>query len=132
MEAGHRATEQRDRYTPAAVRPQRSAEHTRCHHMHRLLWASLTHSYLQRQRRLADQQRAQTTINRTSEYTGHYNRPATDHTVADVALQRAYPLYGAAAVTVWCPQLVNRSPFKRGSNGCFTKPLAECYNEQFQ
>lgn len=120
-----RRTEHVDNYRPPNVR---GPKQTREHHMNRYLWTSITKAFVERQ--LAEEARVQNAMSTLTEYTAVYHKVPLDHSKADEALQKSYPLYGTAAVTVWCPKVMNKSPFKMGN--CLTKPNAECYDQQFR
>lgn len=106
---------------------RRSGMRTRSQHMDSFLWATLTKAYIERQ--LAKNKKDQSSITVSSEYTEQFHKIPLDHQLSDETLQKSYPLYGTAAVTLWCPEVCNQSPFKMVN--CLTKPNSECY-EQFR
>lgn len=111
----------------APVVPRRTGVRTRGQHMDRFLWAHLTKAYIER--KLAEERQAHSTTGTSSEYAEKFRRVPLDHRLHDEGLQKLYPLYGTAAVTLWAPEVGNRTPFNMVN--CLTKPNSECY-EQFR
>lgn len=121
-----RRTEYLEKFPPQQKR-RNIEENLRRTHMDRFLYAEMTRAYMDRiQKREAIENITPT----ATEYTKEFHQPPLDHSIEDAAVVQAYPLYGTEAISLWCPELRIKSPFKQSHH--MTKPNAECFDEQFR
>lgn len=106
---------------------RRESKISRKSNMNAFLWHEISMAYIKSQRQTNIIENNQI---HSSEYVYEFHKIPLDHSKADDAVQKSYPLYGTQAISYWCPIIRTKSPFKQTHS--MTKINDECYDAQYR